>query len=376
MIPLLLRKVATVAAAASSVGFIFASMDCNPDLFLYHWIFQRRNNQAFAGQCVWIVGASSGIGEELAYRLSSSAARLILSSRSEAKLQTVARRCQLKHPQCAIEILPLDVSQSTQSGSDDYYWQEKLQKLPSFPDIIVLNAGKGHLSPVTETKVSVMNDMMQTNALWIMTFLPAFLQYRSRYFEQNNHHHQASQASKLPHLVVTSSVAGILPVPLSASYAASKHAVMGYLRSFQAECPDQIRIDIICPGPIDTNFHVNSAAERKTNKGHMIDRAGATKPSPLKMPIERCVDLMMTAMDRPSRTGREVWIAQQPTLMALYLQQFMPGLLSWSLRRVVGPKRVQLWQEGLDLYDPESWKRISSRSNPNAAKKDGKQPKP
>jgi len=221
-----------------------------------------------------------------------------------------------------------------------------------------------------------MNDMMQTNALWIMTFLPAFLRYRSHYFDQNNHHHQASQASKLPHLVVTSSVAGILPVPLSASYAASKHAVMGYLRSFQAECPDQIRIDIICPGPVNTDFHVNSAAERKTKKVCDTAGSGTKSTSPLKMPTQRCVDLMMTTMARPGRTGREVWIAQQPTLTALYLQQFMPGLLSWTLRRVVGPKRVQLWQEGLDLYDPESWKRMSSRSNQNAFNEDGKKPKP
>lgn len=45
------------------------------------------------GLVVWITGASSGIGEELAYQLATCGCRLILSARREDELNRVKRRC-------------------------------------------------------------------------------------------------------------------------------------------------------------------------------------------------------------------------------------------------------------------------------------------
>lgn len=42
---------------------------------------------------VWITGASSGIGEELAYQFSAVGARLVLSARRENELERVKRSC-------------------------------------------------------------------------------------------------------------------------------------------------------------------------------------------------------------------------------------------------------------------------------------------
>jgi len=54
---------------------------------------------------------------------------------------------------------------------------------------------------------------------------------------------------------------------------------------------------------------------------------------------------------------REYWIAPQPTLAVLYLNLIAPGLVRAVINRVVGPKRVDMWREGLDVYDPGSWRR-------------------
>jgi hypothetical protein len=136
-------------------------------------------------------------------------------------------------------------------------------------------------------------------------------------------------------------------------------------------------MDLLCPGPVDTAFHRNGLDADKTNE--------PTAPSKMKMPVDRCVALMLSAMQRnrppqnsqSQRTSQsllslllqpllfqEHWIAIQPSLTALYIQQWFPGLQRRILA-IVGPKRVQLWREGYDLYDPASWRRQTKTTATN-----------
>lgn len=49
------------------------------------------------GKVVWVTGASSGIGEELAYQLSKIGALLAISARREDELERVKKRCLRKY---------------------------------------------------------------------------------------------------------------------------------------------------------------------------------------------------------------------------------------------------------------------------------------
>ncbi|WP_164156916.1 SDR family NAD(P)-dependent oxidoreductase, partial [Sandarakinorhabdus rubra] len=61
----------------------------------------------FAGQTVWITGASSGIGKGLALALAGEGARLVLSGRNAAALAEVAAACPGSHVE-AFEVTDLD----------------------------------------------------------------------------------------------------------------------------------------------------------------------------------------------------------------------------------------------------------------------------
>ena len=59
-------------------------------------LFDEHFAGVLRGQVVWIVGASSGIGEELAYELARSACRLVLSARRQGELERVKKQCLCK----------------------------------------------------------------------------------------------------------------------------------------------------------------------------------------------------------------------------------------------------------------------------------------
>lgn len=58
-------------------------------------------------QVVWITGASSGIGEALAYAMSLHGAKITLSSRRTVELERVKNNC--THPE-NVQILPIDLT--------------------------------------------------------------------------------------------------------------------------------------------------------------------------------------------------------------------------------------------------------------------------
>ena len=69
--------------------------DCDLLLSLYAR-GKGRNLAVLSGKVVWITGASSGIGEELAYSLAGLGSKLILSARRETELQRVLDNCKSK----------------------------------------------------------------------------------------------------------------------------------------------------------------------------------------------------------------------------------------------------------------------------------------
>ena len=303
--PLPVEMLLAAVLLSSAVSFLF--MDANPSLWFFDKLFMsdRRLKRRFGGKTIWITGASSGIGADLAMQLSACDATLILSARNEEKLQQVASQC----AGGKVRVVPMDVDCSQEEI-------DRIVELIGPIDCVILNAGIGQQGLAVKTSREETERVFRTNTLSPIHLTQTLLR----------------QPKPPSHFVVTSSVVAKVPAPLSTSYAASKHAVHGYFTSLALEMPE-LQIDLPCPGPISTGFFKTAPSKKE-----------------LKMNVSRCARLILGTM----MVGGETWIAQQPTLIFFYLNQFLPGATHLLLRWVLAPTRLALWEAGLNLFDPAS----------------------
>jgi len=280
---------------------------------------------ALDGQVVWIVGASSGIGEHLAYKFVKENAKVILSSRRKEELERVKRNCEQRGGKYANEIMvvPLDVL--------DYDSHEKDAKLVikyfGTIDILCLNSGRSQRSLIESTDLQVDREMFNLNVIGIISLAKVVLPYMLQ--------------NKKGHIVYTSSVAGKVGSPVSGTYAATKHALQGFFDTLRMEVADKnIHVTSICPGPVVSSL-AQSLFTSQIGQNHVEKQDTSTR-----MKTERCVDLMVAAI---TNKIEEAWIARQPVLLFLYLSQYAPNLGRWLGKRV-GRKRVHSFKNGEDLY--------------------------
>ena len=113
------------------------------------------------GKIIWITGASSGIGEELAYQLSKAGAKLILSARREAKLKTVKLQCD--HPDL-VAVLPLDMNAFDSMETA----VENALAFYGRIDILINNAGISQRSLIMETNFTVYKELIDTDYLGVV----------------------------------------------------------------------------------------------------------------------------------------------------------------------------------------------------------------
>ncbi|XP_004426267.1 PREDICTED: dehydrogenase/reductase SDR family member 7 [Ceratotherium simum simum] len=317
----LLVLCALLAVVVQLVRFLRADGDLT--LLWAEWQ-GRRPEWELTDMVVWVTGASSGIGEELAYQLSKLGVSLVLSARRVQELERVKRRClengNLKEKD--ILILPLDL---TDRSSHEVATKVVLQEFGKI-DILVNNGGRSQRSLFVDTSLDVYKELIELNYLGTVSLTKCVLPHMIE--------------RKQGKIVTVNSFLGIVSAPLCSGYCASKHALRGFFNGLRTELTAYpgIIVSNICPGPVQSNI-VNNALKEEVTK--IVGNGGDQSH---KMATSRCVRLMLISM---ANDLKEVWIADQPFLLMAYLWQYMPTW-AWWITNKVGKKRIENFKSGVD----------------------------
>ena len=259
------------------------------------------------GKTAWITGASSGIGEALAYEFTREGARTILSSNEPEELDRVRRKCEEMGGQSKVIFIDMLDSQALVMSVD--------KAINSFGhlDILINNAGISHRSVVNETDVAFDRKIMEID----------FFSYLI--LSKNILPHMLERGGG--QIAVTSSISGLFGFPLRSAYSAAKHAVKGYFETMGIELREKnIFITIAYPGRIRTDISFHAWTKDGKAQGTM-DKSLATG-----MPVEKCARIYLNAVYRKRRS---VLIGGKELLM-VYIYRFCRWLF-WKMVGKVSP---------------------------------------
>lgn len=178
---------------------------------------------------VWLVGASTGIGEALARQLDQLGCKQMLSARSADKLATLAN--DLKHATA----LPLDITEPIAVKAAF----EIMMSAWGGVDLIVLMAGTYSEMSVKDFDIDQICQQINVNLTGTMHVLANVL---PKLLEQ-----------KSGHLLVVSSVAGYRGLPNSLAYGPSKAALINLSEALYVELQTyNVGVSVVNPGFVDT----------------------------------------------------------------------------------------------------------------------------
>ncbi len=178
---------------------------------------------------IWITGASSGIGAELAMQYAQLGHTVYASARNEAKLNALEFESATLNGE--ILALPVDVTDTESVNSAVATIKNSSESL----DLIILNAGYYEPIELDNLTVEHFEKTYDVNLRGVVRCLiPALAQFK----QQNS-----------GHIAIVSSIAGERGLPRAAAYGSSKAALIHLAESIKLECHSfGITVSLIEPG--------------------------------------------------------------------------------------------------------------------------------
>jgi len=209
---------------------------------------------ALSGKVGFVTGGASGIGLATAERFAAEGAQVVVADLDEGRGKKAADRLGGRF-EC------LDVGDATAWAT----CVERVRAQEGGLDLLHLNAGAGTYPPGSGTApgqafdITAMPDdayrrIMSTNVDGVVFGVRAAI--------------PALRARGGGAIVVTASVAGLIPYAPEPIYSMTKHALVGYVRALAPLLVEhQITLNAICPGIVETKMLGPTAAKRAREAG-------------------------------------------------------------------------------------------------------------
>ncbi len=243
---------------------------------------------------VWITGASTGIGRQLALDLARQGVRVAATARSADKLADLTR------DQPLISAFPADVTDGVAMARTHGEIVASLGQI----DLAILNAGvwdpmgASDYSAVRAAETMAVNYTGLTNAL--EPLIPAMIARRGG------------------QIAIVASVAGYRGLPKAISYAPSKAAAISLAEVLRLDLERHgVKVSLVCPGFVDTPMTVKN-----------------TFPMPFMVPVEEASAYILRGLAKSKFEVAFPW----PLVLTLKLARVLPyGMYFWFVRNVIAP---------------------------------------
>jgi short-subunit dehydrogenase len=198
------------------------------------------------GDCVWLIGASQGIGHALALALAKQGVHLIISARDRERLQMLHHTLVTQHGiSCHIQVLDVVEPES---------WRQAWQAVPAWLascnltlDRVVYNAGAYQPMSACSADLQAVEQMWQVNVMGAVRLTSDLIAYWAK----------SNLPSKpIRHLHLIGSVAGYRGLPNAMGYGLSKAALIHFAQNLCCDLPAKhaIRVQVINPGFVKTRL--------------------------------------------------------------------------------------------------------------------------
>jgi len=235
----------------------------------------------YAGKRVVITGGSSGFGLATAQLLVAEGAHVLITGRNQATLDAARDRLGEK---------AIAVRSDAASLPDIEVLADRVKAEFGTVDALFANAGVNGFAPFEATGEALFDELLAINA-------------KGPYFTVQKLAPLLAEGSGV---VLTTSVANVLGLPMLSAYAAGKAAVRSMTRSLARELlTRRIRVNAVSPGPIDSGI-LEKSMPREAAEQTKAQMAADNPMLRMGDPTEVARAVMFLAFDATYTTGAEL----------------------------------------------------------------------